>query len=132
MSAPHTGEGMTLPPYEIRGVGTSATMTVSGSAPPITPRPVRLAQGDSEPPKPPAFNRIMGATSGPYEGNVRAFLALGLAAVYVVLLGYLTFEYVHNNREQVRDLVIGGWGALGSAFALIVGLYLGKRQGDGA
>jgi hypothetical protein len=77
-------------------------------------------------------SRILGPTAGPQSGNARAILSYFLAFAYVGLLCYLTVQWLQFGRSDAKDLVLAGWGALGSAFTLIVGLYFGRRSAETA
>lgn len=83
-------------------------------------------------PPPTGINRLLGATSGAYEGNVRAILAVMMAAAFVLMLAALLFLRVYKDAEYLQEIVVGGFGALVSAFTLTVGVYIGKRSADGA
>jgi hypothetical protein len=75
-------------------------------------------------------NAVLGPTAGPAEGNTRAILSIGLAIGYCLLLGFLMYVWLMEDKEQAQDLVVAGWGALGIAFGLITGSYLGKRDSE--
>lgn len=76
--------------------------------------------------------RALGETSGPREGNVRAILAIMLAAAFVLLLALLVLLRVYRDAAYLQEIVVGGFGALVSAFTLTVGVYIGKRAAEGA
>lgn len=76
------------------------------------------------------INRLLGATSGAYDGNVRAILAVLMALSFVAILAAVLFLRVYQEAEYLQEIVVGGFGALISAFTLTVGVYIGKR-GDG-
>lgn len=77
-------------------------------------------------------NRTLGHTNGPREGNVRAILAIMLAAAFVLLLAALVLLRVYKDAAYFQEIVVGGFGALVSAFTLTVGVYIGKRSAEGA
>jgi hypothetical protein len=80
--------------------------------------------------KPGIVSRILGPTAGSQAGNARAILAFVLTIAFVGLLVYLTVQWLQFGRSDAKDLVLAGWGALGSAFTLIVGLYFGRRSAE--
>jgi hypothetical protein len=95
-------------------------------------RSVRHEAGAAPPARPSAVSRALGPTAGPQSGNARAILAFSLAVAYVGLLTYLTVMWLQYDMTDAKDLALAGWGALGSAFTLITGLYFGRRTGEGA
>ena len=72
--------------------------------------------------------RLLGPTAGPYEGNVRAILAIMLSGAFVLLFGFLIYLRVYQDAAYLQEIVVGGFGALVSAFTLTVGVYIGKRS----
>lgn len=81
---------------------------------------------------PPALNRVLGATSGPYEGNVRAILVFALTGFFLLLLGFLLVEWVHFGRDEAKDPALAGFGVLIAAMTAITGIYIGQRKAEGA
>lgn len=77
-------------------------------------------------------DRLLGPTSGPREGNVRAILAIMLAGAFVLLLALLLYLRVFQDAAYLQEIVVGGFGAFVSAFTLTVGAYIGRRSAEGA
>jgi len=62
---------------------------------------------------------------------VTAILAIMLAAVFCVIVGYATVEYIHNGREVARDIVTTGFGAVVGAFTGVISMYITNRINQG-
>jgi hypothetical protein len=78
------------------------------------------------------IDRLLGPTSGPAEGNVRAILAIALTAAFLIVFAAMLALRVLLDAAYLQEIVVGGFGALVSAFTLTVGVYIGKRSGEGA
>lgn len=64
----------------------------------------------------------------PREQQLHYILVLGVSIVYVVALGFLAVEWLLGGHSDLKDIVIGGFGFMGSAMALIVGHYIGGQS----
>lgn len=80
-----------------------------------------------DPPEQPPVNRVLGATSGPSAGNVRAILAvIGVVSLHLILTALLFFA------PSYHEAAAGLLSAVTAADIGIVNHYFGRRSGEGA
>ncbi len=84
----------------------------------------------NQPPPPPRLNRLLGPTSGAYDGNVRAILAiLGVVFVHAILI-VLLVGYMKGAAGELKDFLLTSGGALFAADIGVLSYYFGKRSGQ--
>jgi hypothetical protein len=95
--------------------------TIQPAAPPAVPGQVRRGLA----------RRVLGPTTGPAEGNVRAVIAVLLTLSVPLLYAFMLYLLVFREAEYLRDTV-NQWagGLLGLAVA-VGAFYFGRRSAGG-
>ncbi len=80
----------------------------------------------------PRATGVLGSTSGPIEGHVRAVIAIAatgfIHGIFILLLCLLVFR----GAEYLRDMALSWGAALLAADVGYGAYYFGKRSGEGA
>src|SRR5262245_57077804 len=73
---------------------------------------------------------ILGSTSGPESGHVRAILVIGGLLGSAILLGMFTYAWLFNGVEAAKEPAIAGFGFLPGVVVSAMQFYFGARTAE--
>lgn len=73
------------------------------------------------------INRMLGDTSGPNDGNVRAIIAIIASVAVSLMIMFLLFEYTERHHAEIETLVTALVTGFFSITGTIVAFYFGAR-----